>query len=397
VKTIFFAGICFLLTLAEAIGATVTSIEPRFVLLIDTSASMGRKQVTTLRTVRALVRGGFNGQIKAGDRFAIWTIGESLHPDFFPVQQWNDKDGKLLAEVTSQAIETEPHSGRGNAAIYQRVLEALPSTNALTVVFITDQTLKGSLFDSELGRYYAAHSSQILRERKAFVTSLSFENARAASFTVSITGDAPELPPAPFLAEEIETPAAETDLKVNLEPVSLSKNEPKPAPIPEVREKVAEATVPRIQDKVASAEVAEKPRTPVVPPEVQSIAPLPRNNTETGPDVPSYALPVPRERPREQVIASRPAATIAQSTTTPVVEEKRPEPKGMITNAEPVVTVPAAQNEKPAPSGSFFGFANIAYLAGAFAILGWIAWRIFYRSAARDNRSLISRSMDSRR
>lgn len=397
-KTILIAGICYLMTLAAALGASVQSAEPRFVLLIDTSASMGRKQLTTLRTVRALVRGGFNGQIKAGDRFAIWTIGESLHPDFFPVQRWNDKDGRLLAEVAAQAIETEPHNGRGDAALYQRVLEAFPTTNALTVVFITDQTLKGTLFDSELGHYYEAHRSQILRERKAFVTSISFENARPASFTVSITGDAPELPPNPFLAGANESSKAEADLKGNTEPGPSNKNEPKAAPIPEVREKVTEVTVPRIQNKGASAELVEKPGAAVVAPEGQSIVRPAGNQAETIPDVPTFILPVAREGPREQVKAPRPAATTSSgSSTARSVEKERPEPKGIMTNSEPVAAATAGQNEKPGASGAFFGFANIAYLAGAFAILGWIAWRIFSRSGARDTRSLISRSMDSRR
>ena len=201
----------------------------------------------------------------------------------------------------------------------------------------------------------------------------------------------------PFLAEENETTVVEADLKVNPEPVLLTKNEPKPAPIQEGREKATEATVPPIANKVAPAEVVEKPGTPLVPRAEQSIVSPPRNSAETVAEVPSFILPPPRERSSEQVIAPRPALTTSQSTTTQVVEQKRSEPRQMNTNIEPVEAVPAAHNEKRAASGSFFGFANIAYLAGALAVLGWIAWRIFSRPSGRENRSLITRSMDSRR
>jgi hypothetical protein len=394
VKKTLIAGALYLLLLTMAvISAERPAVQPRFVLLIDMSASMGRKQATTLRTVRALVRSGFNGQIRSGEYFAIWAMEESLRADFFPNQQWTDKDARLLAEVTAQAIETEPHGGRGHPAIYQRVIDALPKTDPVTVIFITDQILKGTVFDSELGRYYASHSSQILRERKAFVTAMAFEQGKAVSFADSISGDTLDLPPRPMPPEISESPAGPSNLTLNSVPSPQPQSEPKLLTDQRHLEKPVPATPLQTEKKVTAVGVAEK--MPAAPPVPMPASSLPRNDAAAVPDVPSYILSPPPEPPKNRVIAAHPAEKESRNTAVPVNDPKT-EPN-VISAPSDSTPKTAMINEKPPVPGSFFGFANILYLGGAFAILGWIAWRFFAHSSGKENRSLISRSMDSRR
>jgi hypothetical protein len=392
-RAFFIVFSCLLHLAASLTAAERPAPQPRFVLLLDMSASMGRKQATTLRTVRTLVRGGFNGQLRPGQYFAIWAMGESLHADFFPNQQWADKDAKLLAEVTAQAIETEPHSGRGHPAIYQRVIEALPKANPVTVIFITDQTLKGTVFDSELGRYYASRSSQILRERKAFVTAMAFDQGKPVSFTVSISGDTPDLPPGPVPPEISESPAALSNFKQNPVLSPQAQSEPKSLLDQKQKEKPAPATPAPIEKKVA-ARVGES-KTKIGPPPPPSASSVPRNDVATVREVPSYILSPAPEPQKQRAIAPLSAEKESRNTAVPA-EDRKTEPKVLSAPPESEAKT-VMHDEKPAAPGSFFGFANILYLGGASAILGWIAWRIFSHPAGKENRSLISRSMDSRR
>src|SRR3954454_9621630 len=85
--------LCLFALSALPAGAQTNLAKPklpsnRYLLVVDTSHSMGRRSEATLRTVYSLFQYGMRGQIHSGDSVGLWTYNEEVYTGRFPLQTW---------------------------------------------------------------------------------------------------------------------------------------------------------------------------------------------------------------------------------------------------------------------------------------------------------------------
>src|SRR5512146_2748082 len=72
----------WLCMLLAVVAAPVTeAAEPgplRFVFLVDTSAAMSGHKLAVIDILNSRISSGFDGQIRAGEAFALWTYAETV-------------------------------------------------------------------------------------------------------------------------------------------------------------------------------------------------------------------------------------------------------------------------------------------------------------------------------
>ena len=224
-KTLPSAGILGLLILLglplQLSAQTKDSNSPpsnRWLVIMETSASMQPRAVTAEQIAAGLVSSGMNGQMRPGDTVGVWTFDGSLHTGDFPLQVWNPQSAKTIAQQVFTFLHSRKYEGQSRLDnVVAAMNQVVKNSEYITIILISDgmKTLNGIPFDEKINAAYQQWQNEQTKARMPFVTLLRAAHGKMAQYAVSAPPWPINLPPLPK------------------EMLALAKTEmPKPAPAP---------------------------------------------------------------------------------------------------------------------------------------------------------------------
>lgn len=198
-------------------GSAETPAAPvvyRYLIVIDTSFSMARKEAATIKIVRDLIMSGFENRVLPGDTIGIWTFNESVVTDRFPALKWGDQSPYVLAGMAAKNLGRQRYqkSTRLDRAMGE-VAKAMAAAPTLTILIVTDgdDRMAGTPFDRGINAIFANYAKILNKERRPFVTVLTAHNGVFTNWNVqtgsggSLLPDPTGPPPRPFISERFIT------------------------------------------------------------------------------------------------------------------------------------------------------------------------------------------------
>lgn len=304
--------ICLVL-LAMILMPTAGFAEPaaRWLLVIDTSMSMGSRSKNTEIVVHDLLASGMNGQMAAGDTLGVWTFNNQLHTGEVPLQMWSPQEARTIADRVTQYVAGLRYAKSTDLdAMTKEMLGVVQASDLITVLIISDadDAIKGTPFDAKINDYYKQHYRSQKKFKMPFITVLRGEKGKLTAGTVNLAQFTIDIPP-------------------------IKREAPKPQPAPPKAAPKPVATLPPL---IMSG---KKPEPPTAPASAITAPVVPaQTNSSTAP---SKSAPVVDAVPPMTTVTPTPvaAATLAEST----------KPVG---TPAPVVQTPAAEQPKPAPQST---------------------------------------------
>jgi len=328
----------FLASLASAQTNSSRPAPGRYLFIVETSHSMGRRSDGVTKTVANLLFTGLNGQIRAGDSIGIWTYNQELYTGRLPLQRWSSMEQRqvgaaILTFLKDQKYEKQPSFSSVRPAFDKLIKDS----ELITVILVSsgDEAMTGTSFDEKINQLYKTWHDEQQKARMPFVTVLRAKRGKVIGYSVT---------PSPWQVEMPAWPA---------EPVV--KTAPQPAPPP----KVQPSTVPPLivtGKKLKSVESANSNEIVVTARDnapVNTVAPAPETviNTPVG-SAASEPAQIDSQKPppnsaKEATIFERkvesPTETVQNSIESPATPPKAP----MVTKspAQSDATSPAIAND----------------------------------------------------
>lgn len=363
-----------LLAVAGMAGESTNSgprLQPaRWLLVVDTSASMARRSQAIEGVVGELLSSGFNGQMQGGDELGIWTYNKKLFAGIAPMQIWDPARSNIISGRSARFIGRQKYQDQSRIETVIPELDRLvKGSRRLTVLLFSDGTQKiaGTPFDSAINKTYAESQSDLVKTRMPLVTVLRSERGEYIGYNVSFAPwpvKFPEFEPEP----EIKKPAPETKPTKSI----VIRREPKETGPP--TNALSISNTPTVTSGLPIAELLPVPMVTV---------------TSASPVQP--VLPKPLEETN--------ATAGVNQVETAQTEPPQSEPPETDPTVEPVApaTPPDPVNEK----GQSESFSRQKWLLLLGTGCLWVAIAIallLARRARRSNRSsLITRSLDRNR
>src|SRR5277367_1141349 len=123
---------------AGATNAAPVEKGNRFLLIVDTSASMKPSAGDVVRAVDEILLSGASSQLRPGDTLGVWTFNEQLHPGVMPLQTWRPEDKELVARRTREFLKKQHYWKQSQfAAALQGMYAVVNSSDIITVVLIS--------------------------------------------------------------------------------------------------------------------------------------------------------------------------------------------------------------------------------------------------------------------
>ena len=113
----------------------------RWLLVFSTSSAMKKRLPAVEAGIKTLFTTGFSGGISEGDSIAVWTVGDKLKPDGFPLMEWlSDNTPELTTNLISY-LHAQSYSGSDNLSALQPVLgRVVANSKRLTILIFCDGT-----------------------------------------------------------------------------------------------------------------------------------------------------------------------------------------------------------------------------------------------------------------
>ena len=356
----------------------------RYLFLIEHSPEMASRQIATAQTVHDIIRSGFEGEIKDGEKFALYFYGSRLQTTrpFVWRKGYELALARQAANLFSGRIFSKlrpPPETLFDAAAH---VEVSPE---ITVFYFTDgnQPITGTPFDDKLNEAIARRRSVFLRADKPFVVTFVARNQTLVDGRVHTEANAPFLIPETDREDEtmakalaaVRTAAATppsdpTDkARATLRDALVAKTNT-PIPVDSLKFSPVLKEPPPVEAKaepplvLAPAPVEKKETPPPVveptpkPAEVAVINPAP---IEPGPE----PKPTIREEPKPQPApppAPKPEPVVVE--TKPIIKEEpkpaiKEDPKPQVVE-KPVTSVVVARQEVPLTSAPPVQAATVA-------------------------------------
>ena len=419
----------------------------RFVIIVDSSKTMKRNKVGTLKTIQALLGSGFQGLARDGDVYGVWGVSDKLDATGFPPQRFVQSITQMQMARTVMYLDKVKFKGKSDLA---RAIDGVKDVTGISkeVYFflITDgeDVVYGTPFDLDISTTLFRFKDKMRDLKLPFVVTVAALDGQLKAFSVESGGGGKpifipkvdpvvkEEPKKPKIKKAIEKPepAKKTEVKkasvqeeakpeAKPQPAAVKqvaktpeKEVPEPRPVPEKKKieikapevKHAEIKKPEpvkvapIEKKIAKPAVEiPKPRKEVKvvvtspvkisPPTAKVEIPEPEKKEIKQPDVPKVAMPEP-------VAKAKPAKPVAppkarETETVKVKKEPAVETKEFAVAAATALVQPVAAKD----SGNFFLFIGLGLLFGG----GFVAWRLFDRGGATGTGSVITQSLDRER
>ncbi|HEX7470430.1 MAG TPA: hypothetical protein VF437_06835 [Verrucomicrobiae bacterium] len=414
----------------------------RWLIIADTSFSMGRRDQAMQVAVQNMLLSGMSGQLRRGDTIGLWIFNDDLYTGRFPLQIWMPEGRQTIALRVMEFLKRQRYE---KDTRFDKVITAVnrlaANSDTLTVILITDgdEKIAGTPFDKPINASFKQDHGYQKKVRAPFIVALRAQGGKLVDYTVTLAPwpvKFPPLPPepAPAVVEKIEPPAQPTPApapKLVVPSLILSgeKSEPvaqpeptappveKPAAVTLNPEPVVSIVPPTTVETKNAAAVSENPPAIAEPPTKVDAAPQPAPTPPVALLVaevkPLVAPPVPPAPKTEaQVVVTSSKENVFNPLPNPPPQAAppvQPAPKVEVTTSIPntkaniLIVSPAASTPQPAPvqvavvtspatnSGNQKTLLiGLALLVAALAI--GILW--LRRSRQAPHASLITRSLD---
>jgi hypothetical protein len=414
----------------------------RWLIIADTSFSMGRRDQAMQDAVQNILLSGMSGQLRRGDTIGLWIFNDDLYTGRFPLQIWMPEGRQTIALRVMEFLKRQRYE---KDTRFDKVIAAVSrlaaNSDTLTVILITDgdEKIAGTPFDKPINASFKQDHGYQKKVRAPFIVALRAQGGKLVDYTVTLAPwpvKFPPLPPepAPAVVEKIEPPAQPTPApapKLIVPSLILSgeKSEPvaqpeptappveKPAAVTLNPEPVVSIVPPTTVETKNAAAVSENPPAIAEPPTKVDAAPQPAPTPPVALLVaevkPLVAPPVPPAPKTEaQVVVTSSKENVFNPFPNPPPQAAppvQPAPKVEVTTSIPntkaniLIVSPADSTPQPAPvqvavvtpPGTNSGnqktlLIGLALLVAALAI--GILW--LRRSRQAPHASLITRSLD---
>lgn len=394
----------------------------RYLIVVDTSASMSMDREVATNAIEKLLLGGFNGRVQTGDLVSVWTFGEKLNNSVLAPTMWTTESRPQIAGRTLRALRDVKFAKTPNMAeAINAIKKSAMRSGSLDVFLVTDGAVpvQGTPFDREIDRVFQQHGAAMRKVKKPFIVALSAHNGELAAHAISPGGNRVFIPPAqkPLaisatdddvfgIARSAGTNAiAQSGTNGALaDSVAVRTNPPKTLSVSEISE-ILNRQQQQKSDALAAAAAAAKSAA-------NSNAPasaLPTNSiahVKTNP-LAAESVATPQRVPIE-VESNTPASKPADTPPNAAVEPKPTEKTQASDDAGKDKTSPAvdAMDKGPAsvqetatiipPSIRAIGRRYLMTAAGFFAVAILLGWMLVRRRRSRVYPSLITRSLRER-
>ncbi len=375
--------------------ATNIALPNRFLLVVDTSASMKRRAGDVLKIVDGIIASGASGQLRVGDTLGVWTFNEDVYSDL-PLQTWAVNEREQIASRTDDFLKQQRYAKTSRFdKLLPNLRDVIRASDIITIFIISngEGKMKGTAFDQEINDLYQQNLKETKSHRVPIVTVLQAKGGRLLRYTVNAFPWPVVIPEVPITIKSVPAPPP-----VQPAPAVVRQNTPSPVP-PLIFEK----PVPPLVVKTESAPpVTAQPAppaivspTPVITPSpvpipAPSIATVPpaevAPSTQPPPPVMATPLPVrppifsnnvPMSRsPRPMIPAPKPAvkpfvpADPTPDNNPPAVAPAKPVVVVNHTNPVPAVQpspIVAATNDATAPATNTLFHRALAFISPASA------------------------------
>jgi hypothetical protein len=376
-------------------------IPNRFLIVIETSRAMDKRQGAIGQVLNQLLLSGMNGQLRAGDSLGLWTFNDELHGGEFALREWAVQNkSNITAEVVA-FIQKQKFGKSGHITTALPEMGRLARTSeSITIVLLSsgNENVTGTPFDTKMNESFGKWRDQQTKAHQPFVTVLRANKGHLTDCTVTPAPwpvDLPPLPGPPPVASQpaiVTTPARvvaplivsgrKTNLVEMPSQASAAPNQPAP---------ITGAMSTNISGGVQPATLGST--TGATPSSITAAAPAAAQTAaQTAAQAPS-ASQVASSSNTSQAAHSPPAP---QETEALQVYARNLVPDGPETNssAKPEPAVVAVQSPRFSfiPSGKRLWF----YGAAAFGTAAGIILLILGRSRHRAEPSFITHSMNRR-
>jgi hypothetical protein len=169
----------------------------RYLIVVENSASMQKRDERLRQAVFDLVYSGILGRLEAGDTFGLWLYNSDVDPRF-PMQIWDPAARLDLGTRVNTFVRDRGYQHRANPEELARSLgSVVESVGDLTVVIFSDgnDKMTGTPFDREINAFYRELGPELEKAREPFITALVYERRQLVAYAVARPGETLSLPP----------------------------------------------------------------------------------------------------------------------------------------------------------------------------------------------------------
>ena len=420
----YFAKFVFAALLFCAASNVRAAENLRYLFLIEHSPEMASRQIAIVQTISDIIRGGFEGEIKDGEKFALYFYGSRLQTTR-PLT-WRKGYEIALARQAANLFSGRIYSKlRPPSETLFDAAAHVEVSPEITIFFFTDgnQPITGTPFDAKLNEAIGKRRALFMRAEKPFVVTFVARNQTLVDGRVHTEVDAPfqipetdredetlakalaavrnaaATPPSDptdkaratlreALVANTNTPIPVDSLKFSpalKEPPVEAKAEPPLVLAPPPVEK-KETPPPVEEPKPKPVEVAVVPPAPVEP--VPQTKPIVREEPKPQPAPPPAPTPTPEVKPA--VVEQKP---VIKEAPKPTVIETKPITNAIVTRKEvPLTSAPPVQAATVPPSRKSFPWP--ALLGGLIAIsIGGAIAVVRAKQRAKSPGSIITQAL----
>lgn len=375
----------------------------RWLLIFDTSATMKKLQPEVIAAAKEFFTTSAEGQLRAGDSMAIWTVNQRVASQFQPFTWSPDQSDAAVSNLTA-FLQKQPYATPSQLTALRTPLNGVAAaSHQLTALIFTDgqSDLGGTPYDEGVNQAFREARGERSKSAQLFLVVLRSDRGKFVGCTLNFPPGALNLPPFPVQpvitnkpvpALPVNAPATNTGL-VSLEIVgnSVSTNGSKP-----VESFAPKSVVPIPTNPAPPAPAKVNSATSAPPAVVTNTAAAPVKPVVTNPPVVAAPTTAP---PPVTVVTAKPApvsaspvsATNLSRTNLPVAAIASTSPAPPKPAAAPATTaqpVPPAQPTPPAPN------RNIYWVLAGVGLLALAGGAAFFALRRPPQGSLISASMD---
>lgn len=336
-------------------------VPDRCLFIVDVSSPMKSRSEAVQESVTSLLMSGLQGQLHQGDELAIWTFNNTIHTGDFNMVRWDDEHRNEIVRGVLQFLKEQHYRERTDfSAVMPHLMDVVRHSKRITVILYSDgdESIAGTPFDKAILTFFEENRDALKDKKVPVVTVLRGYKGRLFAHSISFPPWPVEFPPFP------------------------PEPEPEPKPVEPSKPK-ASAASPGSNPPGLSQTLLTTNKGPIVVAEPLIVSG--RKTTEAKPEE-----AVPRE-PENQPEAPNPSV----ATDTPTEPIPAPVPTSEPTNVG--ASGPKAGSETGRTASGSGRLLGVSFV-GALLLVGLLVlWGVFRRPRTRSQRSLITKSMESKR
>ena len=111
----------------------------RWLIIADTSFSMGRRDQAMQVAVQNMLLSGMSGQLRRGDTIGLWIFNDDLYTGRFPLQIWMPEGRQTIALRVMEFLKRQRYEKDTRFdKVITAVIRLAANSDTLTVILITD-------------------------------------------------------------------------------------------------------------------------------------------------------------------------------------------------------------------------------------------------------------------